>query len=165
MSKFLGPDTCLAVTASDPDTADGLAVRLTPGTTWVSHILQRLTLALVTDEAVRAGIEHAAVHYAERNTAFARALQERGLPTTPGDGLNLWVPLPVPATRVREELMHRGWLVREGDPFFLGEGDHGAFLRLTVHDLDEASARTLADDIARACRVLRADTGSGRIEA
>ena len=36
MSKFLGPDTCLAVTASDPDTADGIAVRLTPGTTSVT---------------------------------------------------------------------------------------------------------------------------------
>lgn len=165
MSKFLGPDTCLAVTASDADTADGLALRLTPGTTWVSHILQRLTLALVTDAAVRADIERAAEHYADRNAAFARALGERGLFVTPGDGLNLWVPLPVGAARVREELMHRGWLVREGDPFFLGDGDHGSFLRLTVHDLDGDSARVLADDIARACGVLRADVGSGRIEA
>lgn len=165
MSKFLGPDTCLAVTASDADTADGLAVRLTPGTTWVSHILQRLTLALVTDDEVRAGIERAAVHYAARNAAFARSLSDRGITVSPGDGLNLWVPLPVPAARVREELMHRGWLVREGDPFFLGESDHGAFLRLTVHDLDEASARTLADDLARACGVLRADAGSARIDA
>ncbi|MFJ4038836.1 aminotransferase class I/II-fold pyridoxal phosphate-dependent enzyme [Microbacterium sp. NPDC090007] len=165
MSKFLGPDTCLAVTASDPDTADGLAVRLTPGTTWVSHILQRLTLALVTDEAVRAGIEAAAEHYAARNAAFAHALTKRGLPTTAGDGLNLWVPLPVPAASVREELMRRGWLVREGDPFFLARERAGAFLRLTVHDLDEASAATLADDIAVAAGTRRAGARGGRIEA
>lgn len=158
MSKFLGPDTCLAVTASDPDTADGLGQRLTPGTTWVSHILQRLTLALVADHAVREGIERAAVHYAARNAAFCAQLTARGLPVSPGDGLNLWVPLPVPAAGVREDLMRRGWLVREGDPFFLGDGDHGSFLRLTVHDLDEASATTLADDLAAAAGVLR---GSG----
>lgn len=171
MSKFLGPDTCLAVTASDPDTADGLAIRLTPGTTWVSHILQRLTLALVTDDAVRAHIERAAVHYAERNAEFARELTARGLPVVPGDGLNLWVPLTpsVPAARVREDLMRRGWLVREGDPFFLdgggGDASRGSFLRLTVHDLDDVSRRTLADDLARACGVLRGDAGSGRIDA
>ncbi|MCM3501870.1 aminotransferase class I/II-fold pyridoxal phosphate-dependent enzyme [Microbacterium sp. P26] len=165
MSKFLGPDTCLAVTASDPDTADGLGQRLTPGTTWVSHILQRLTLALVTDQAVREGIESAAVHYAARNAAFCAQLTARGLPVSPGDGLNLWVPLPVPAAGVREDLMRRGWLVREGDPFFLGDGDHGSFLRLTVHDLDEASATTLADDLAAAAGVLRGSGRSGRIEA
>ncbi|MEX8031609.1 aminotransferase class I/II-fold pyridoxal phosphate-dependent enzyme [Microbacterium sp. 20-116] len=165
MSKFLGPDTCLAVTASDPDTADGLAVRLTPGTTWVSHILQRMTLALVTDDSVRADIEAAAEHYAARNAAFAAALTERGLPVAPGDGLNLWVPLPVPAASVREELMHRGWLVREGDPFFLSPDHAGAFLRLTVHDLDEASAAALADDLAVAAGALRPGVRGGRIEA
>ncbi|WZH36475.1 MAG: aminotransferase class I/II-fold pyridoxal phosphate-dependent enzyme [Microbacterium enclense] len=163
MSKFLGPDTCLAVTASDPDTADGLAVRLTPGTTWVSHILQRMTLALVTDDAVRADIERAATHYAERNAAFARALTERGLPVAPGDGLNLWVPLPVPAASVREDLMRRGWLVREGDPFFLSTAT-GSFLRLTVHDLDETSAATLADDLAAAVGTRRVAPRGGRIE-
>lgn len=164
MSKFLGPDTCLAVTASDPDTADGLAVRLTPGTTWVSHILQRLTLALVTDDEVRADIEAAAVHYAARNAAFARSLTERGLPTTPGDGLNLWVPLPVNAASVRDDLMRRGWLVREGDPFFLSPAPVGDFLRLTVHDLDESSATALADDIAVAAGTRRPDPRGGRIE-
>lgn len=165
MSKFLGPDTCLAVTASDPDTADGLAVRLTPGTTWVSHILQRLTLALVTDDGVRADIEAAAVHYAARNAAFARSLTERGLPTTPGDGLNLWVPLPVSAASVRDDLMRRGWLVREGDPFFLSPAPAGDFVRLTVHDLDESSATALADDIAVAAGTRRPDPRGGRIEA
>ncbi len=164
MSKFLGPDTCLAVTASDPDTADGLAVRLTPGTTWVSHILQRMTLALVTDDAVRAHIERAATHYADRNAAFARALTERGLPVTPGDGLNLWVPLPVPAASVRDDLMRRGWLVREGDPFFLSPAT-GSFLRLTVHDLDAASATALADDLATAAGTRRPTTRGGRIGA
>src|SRR5699024_11164467 len=37
VSKFLGPDMCLAVAATDPATAERLAMRLSPGTTWVSH--------------------------------------------------------------------------------------------------------------------------------
>ncbi|CAH0192114.1 aminotransferase class I/II-fold pyridoxal phosphate-dependent enzyme [Microbacterium sp. Bi128] len=164
VSKFLGPDMCLAVVASDDETADRLALRLTPGTTWVSHILQRLTLALVTDLEVRDGIERAATHYADRNAAFAALLAARGLPLTVGDGLNLWVPLPAPAARVREELMRRGWLVRDGDHFFLSPDAAGDYLRLTVHGLTDVEAAALADDLATAVAALRPPTRSGRIE-
>jgi len=164
VSKFLGPDMCVAVVASDDETADRLAVRLTPGTTWVSHILQRLTLALVTDPAVRAGIERAAEHYAARNAAFAAALTARGLPVAAGDGLNLWVPLPVSAAGVREDLMRRGWLVRGGDHFFLSP-DAGEHVRLTVHALSAADAETLADDLVDAVSVRAGRSGNGRIKA
>ena len=150
VSKFLGPDTCLAVTASDRDTAERLATRLTPGTTWVSHLLQRLTLALMSDAAVLQRIEQAGRHYAARNDAFARRLTARGIPTEAGDGLNLWVALPVPARAVVDRLMRRGWLARSGDDFVLGEPSPSHRLRLTVHDLDDAGAESLADDIAAA---------------
>ncbi|MGB4776981.1 aminotransferase class I/II-fold pyridoxal phosphate-dependent enzyme, partial [Microbacterium sp.] len=69
VSKFLGPDMCLAITASDPATAERLALRLSPGTTWVSHLLQRLGHALLADDEVRAGIRRASDHYARRNAA------------------------------------------------------------------------------------------------
>ena len=150
VSKFLGPDMCLAVTASDPRTADRLAMRLTPGTTWVSHLLQRLTHALVSDEGALAEIEAAGAHYAERNAAFARMLTERGIPAAAGDGLNLWVRLPVSARAVTERLMRRGWLARPGDDFVLADRDAARHLRLTVHDLDDEDAELLADDIAAA---------------
>ncbi|MUN08389.1 aminotransferase class I/II-fold pyridoxal phosphate-dependent enzyme [Agromyces luteolus] len=152
VSKFLGPDMCLAVTASDPETADRLAMRLTPGTTWVSHLLQRLALALVTDPGVVSGIEAAGSHYAERNAAFASRLTALGVPATAGDGLNLWVALPVPARDVSEQLMRRGWLVRAGDEFVLSEAPAARRLRLTVHDLADADAERLAADIAAAVR-------------
>lgn len=152
VSKFLGPDMCLAVTASDPDTAERLAMRLTPGTTWVSHLLQRLTLALVTDPEVTARIAQAGAHYAARNDAFAARLTALGVPATAGDGLNLWVPLPVPARDVSEQLMRRGWLVRAGDEFVLADAPASRRLRLTVHDLADADADRLAADIAAAVR-------------
>ncbi|SEA76408.1 aminotransferase class I/II-fold pyridoxal phosphate-dependent enzyme [Leifsonia sp. 21MFCrub1.1] len=153
VSKFLGPDMCLAVAATDPETAERLAFRLSPGTTWVSHILQRLVLAQLTDETALAEIADAGRHYAERNSAFAARLTARGLPAEAADGLNLWVELPVPARSVAERLMRRGWLARTGDEFQLAE--HPApshHLRLTVHDLtDEESAR-LIDDLVDAAR-------------
>lgn len=153
VSKFLGPDMCLAVTASDPDTAEGLAMRLTPGTTWVSHLLQRLVLALVTDPGVAAKIAEAGAHYAARNDAFAARLATLGVPATAGDGLNLWVALPVPARDVSEQLMRRGWLVRAGDEFVLADAPAASRrLRLTVHDLGDADADRLAADIAAAVR-------------
>lgn len=152
VSKFLGPDMCLAVTASDPETAERLAMRLTPGTTWVSHLLQRLTLALVTDPAVAARIAEAGAHYAARNDAFADRLTALGVPASAGDGLNLWVALPVAARDVKEQLMRRGWLVRTGDEFALGDVPARDRLRLTVHDLAAADAERLADDVAAAVR-------------
>jgi DNA-binding transcriptional MocR family regulator len=158
VSKFLGPDLCLAVTASDPETAERLARRLTPGTTWVSHILQRLALALVTDPAVLAGIDRAGLHYADRNATFARLLVDRGLPAEAGDGLNLWVPLPAPIDVVREQLMRRGWLARSGAEFFL-RGHGSAHLRLTVHALSDDDAVRLADDLAASVGT----AGDGRI--
>ncbi|MET0296950.1 MAG: aminotransferase class I/II-fold pyridoxal phosphate-dependent enzyme [Microbacterium sp.] len=155
VSKFLGPDMCLAVTASDPDTAERLAMRLTPGTTWVSHLLQRLVHALVSDPAVMEGITDAGAHYAARNEDFARALSERGLPVEAGDGLSLWVPLPAPARAVTEQLMRRGWLARGGDDFVLSDLGASRRLRLTVHDLDDQDAAELADDLVASVAAAR----------
>lgn len=161
VSKSLGPDMCLAVAASDPATAARLAMRLTPGTTWVSHLLQRLTLALVSDPDVMQGIADAGAHYAERNDAFAARLTALGLPATAGDGLNLWVPLPVPARDVTEQLMRRGWLVRAGDEFALADAPAASRrLRLTVHDLADGDADRLATDIVAAVRA-----AGGRLDA
>lgn len=163
VSKFLGPDMCLAVTASDPETAERLAMRLTPGTTWVSHLLQRLTLALVTDAATMAAIERAGAHYAARNAAFIERLTAEGVPADAGDGLNLWIPLPVSARAVSEQLMRRGWLARAGDDFVLGDGEPSRRLRLTVHDLDDADAARLAVDVAAAVRAAGGRLGAREV--
>lgn len=150
VSKFLGPDMCLAVTASDPDTAERLARRLNPGSQWVSHLLQRLGHALLTDADAVAAVARAAEHYAGRNAAAAAALTDAGVTVAPGDGLSLWVPLPVPARSVSEQLMRRGWLARPGDEFVLESDAAARHLRLTVHDLSDADLRRLASDLAEA---------------
>ncbi|UNK72547.1 aminotransferase class I/II-fold pyridoxal phosphate-dependent enzyme [Microbacterium sp. H1-D42] len=153
VSKFLGPDMCLALAATDPTTAERLSMRLSPGTTWVSHLLQRLAHAQLTDADVRAQISRAAAYYAERNATFAAALAARGIPTASSDGLSLWVQLAVPARIAAERLMRRGWLARTGDEFRLDETTPASHhLRLTVHDLSDADAERLIDDLAAAQR-------------
>ncbi len=153
VSKFLGPDMCLALAATDPTTAERLAMRLNPGTTWVSHLLQRLAHAQLADADVRARIAEAAAHYAARNGAFVSALAERGIETASSDGLSLWVRLAVPARTAAERLMRRGWLVRTGDEFRIDEASPASdHLRLTVHDLSAADTARLLDDLEAAAR-------------
>lgn len=150
VSKFLGPDMSLALVASDPHTAERLGIRLRPGTAWVSHLLQRLSLALLTDPAVRERIEDAGAHYAARNTAFRAALARHGLDAAPGEGLSLWVRVASPAHEVTERLRERGWLVRSGDEFRVS-GDAAPAshrIRVTAHHLDDATQERLAEAIA-----------------
>lgn len=153
VSKFLGPDMCLALAATDPTTAERLAMRLNPGTTWVSHLLQRLAHAQLSDAGVRRRIEAAAAQYAARNSAFVAALAERGITTHSADGLSLWVRLPIPARTAAERLMRRGWLVRTGDEFHIDAAAPASeHLRLTVHDLSDADRARLLDDLEAAAR-------------
>ncbi|KNY06981.1 aminotransferase class I/II-fold pyridoxal phosphate-dependent enzyme [Microbacterium sp. GCS4] len=153
VSKFLGPDMCLAVAATDPTTAERLAMRLSPGTTWVSHLLQRLTLTQLTDPDVTASIAAAREHYVERNARFSSLLRDAGLDAPQTDGLSLWVALPRPARLVAERLMRRGWLARTGDEFALDErAAPSHHLRLTVHDLSDDDAETLVTDLVAATR-------------
>jgi hypothetical protein len=60
--------------------------------------------------------------------------------------------------------MRRGWLVRDGDHFFLSPDTAGDYLRLTVHQLSDAEAVALADDIVSAVAALRPPARGGRIE-
>jgi DNA-binding transcriptional MocR family regulator len=157
VSKFLGPDSCLALVASDRHTADRLALRLRPGTTWVSHLLQRLAHAQLADADVLAGIRDTGRHYAERNAAFATLLTAAGLATQAGEGLSLWVDCQAPAEATVARLMRRGWLARAGDEFALTESPEGAsrYVRLTVHHLDDAAQTALARDVAAAAAEAR----------
>lgn len=153
VSKFLGPDMCLAIAATDVETAERLAMRLSPGTTWVSHLLQRLALTQLTDETVRTEVAAAAAHYAERNASFVERLRAQGIDATESDGLSLWVELSRPARTVADRLMRRGWLARTGDDFALDErAEPSHHLRLTVHDLSDADAETLVADLVAAGR-------------
>ena len=143
----------LAIVATDPHTQSRLAMRLSPGTTWVSHILQRLTLSQLTMPAAQRVVADAAQHYATRNAAFADLLIARGIAAPALSAISLWVDTGTSADAVVRELMKRGWLARTEDEFALNRSPgSGTHVRLTVHDLSDDDQRQLADDLVASVR-------------
>ncbi|MFJ6429264.1 aminotransferase class I/II-fold pyridoxal phosphate-dependent enzyme [Microbacterium maritypicum] len=149
VSKFLGPDMRLAVTASDRVTAQRLALRLSPGTMWVSHVMQRLAATMLRDDETRELVIEAGAHYAGRNRLFVSMLVEQGMHAQADSGLNVWVDVRDDATEISRRLASRGWLVRPGSEFALdpGSSQGSTHLRLTVHTLDDAEMQRLVDDL------------------
>ncbi|WP_440313030.1 aminotransferase class I/II-fold pyridoxal phosphate-dependent enzyme [Leucobacter chromiireducens] len=147
LSKVLGPDLRVALVASDPLTAEQLALRISGGITWVSHLLQRVSLALLTAPGSDERTARASAHYAERASSFVAQLARVGLTGSGRDGLNVWVRTGAPAVDMLPRLRERGWLARGGHEFALG-ATFAAWVRLTVHALDDAEQARLADDLA-----------------
>lgn len=148
MSKTLGPDLRLAFIASDVDTSSALRLRLNAGSQWVSHLLQDLTLACLTDKAFIASMTETRRHYRQQNEKLAAALARHGdSHAAPGDGLNFWLPLPTASQPYALRLARAGWLVREGEVFGIRTPSHG--LRLSLGRLSDAEIARLAADIAQ----------------
>lgn len=156
MSKFLGPDLRLALLASDLDTAQQLRARLSPGTTWVSRILQRVAVGMLEHPDTPAALERARAHYASRNEELRALLRDRKIIVRGDDGLNMWVECEVDARTVSEAMMKRGWLVRTGGVFHLDVDESAAELRLTTHTLTPAELIDLANDLRSAIDEARA---------
>ena len=149
MSKALGPDLRLAFVASDTATSAKLRLRLNAGSQWVSHLLQDLVYACLTDEAFPQQQALARQFYASQQQKLARALRSRGIENAPpGDGLNLWLPLPAASQTAAFSLAKSGWLVREGEAFGVSAPAHG--LRITISTLSDNDITRLAADIHQA---------------
>ena len=93
-SKSLNPDLRLAVMTGDAESMARVQNRFFVGERWVSHILQRLAAAMITDEAVRKHFKFAIAEYRKRRQAFLSALDERGISAVGPFGWNVWVPVP-----------------------------------------------------------------------
>jgi DNA-binding transcriptional MocR family regulator len=151
VAKFLGPDLRVAVVASDQGTADRLGSRLRPGATWVSHLLQQLTVTLLESDAVAQQLEHARHVYAERVDSLREALTTAGVDAPfPTDGLNVWVPVPHSSGAVVEALRDAGWSVRDGSPFRTPTSRTPHGVRITASRLTESQAREFAHCLAGA---------------
>lgn len=146
MSKALGPDMRMALIACDTVTSAHLRLRLNPGSQWVSHLLQDLVFACLTDDRFRERLDDNRRFYASQQRKMAAALHARGVShVLPGDGLNLWLPLTGPSQPLAFQLAQAGWLVREGEPFGIQTPAHG--LRLSLSTLNDDDIARLTDDI------------------
>jgi DNA-binding transcriptional MocR family regulator len=141
VAKALGPDLRVALLSSDPRTHARVEGRQTLGIRWVSHILQRLVVALWRDRAA-ARAEQA---YTRRRAALLRALRERGIASHGASGLNVWIPVAEESS-VIEALLQKGWAVQAGARYRIATRPA---IRVTIAALEPADAERFAEDLAQ----------------
>ena len=140
VSKSLGPDLRVALLSSDARTHARVEGRQTLGIRWVSHILQRLVVALWRDRSP----ERAGRIYTERREALLRELSARGVPAHGVSGLNVWIPVPEESAIV-QALQQRGWAVMAGERYRI---QSGPAIRATISRLEPRDAARFAEDLA-----------------
>lgn len=146
VSKALGPDLRLAFVACDADTAARLRIRLAPGMTWVSHILQGLVAGCLGSEQVRRQVESARAAYAARREQLYQALRAHDIALCrPSGGLNVWIPVARDARDVAYAMAKKGWLVRLGSAYDVQAASQA--IRITVSHLRDGQAEQLARDL------------------
>ncbi|MDT8701487.1 transcriptional regulator PtsJ [Kluyvera ascorbata] len=149
VSKTLGPDLRLAFVASDTATSAKLRLRLNAGSQWVSHLLQDLVYACLSDTDFQQSLEQTRQFYAGQQQKMAQALRAQGIThIAHGDGLNFWLPLTDSSQDMAFTLAKSGWLVREGDAFGVQSPAQG--LRITLSTLNDNDINRLAGDIRQA---------------
>jgi DNA-binding transcriptional MocR family regulator len=147
-SKPFGPDLRVALVAGDATTISRVRGRQSVGTGWVSTVLQRLVLALMTDPSVARLIDDARDSYEQRRNALVMALAARGVPAVGGSGINVWVPLPGgDETATVARLRDAGYAVAPGA---LNRLASPPGVRITISLLDLDGVDALADAVAGA---------------
>lgn len=147
-SKWLGPDLRVAVVTGDPITIARLQRRQAISVRWVSHVLQRLTLALWSDPSSGRLFSRAAEAYAARRDALIDALTAHDIRAHGRSGFNVWIPVREETATV-QALADRGWAVAAGERFRL---QSPPAIRVTTSALLPQEAKRFAADLAMAAR-------------
>ncbi|MGW1708828.1 aminotransferase class I/II-fold pyridoxal phosphate-dependent enzyme [Streptomyces sp. NPDC002206] len=144
VAKAYGPDLRVATLTGDAVTVDRVLGRQQLGPGWVSRLLQRAVVHLLTTGAVDS--DAVARAYGERRDALVQALMERGVEAHGRSGMNVWVPVS-DETGAVARLLNAGWAVAPGARFRV-VAPQG--IRLTVSSLTPADIAPLADAVAAA---------------
>jgi DNA-binding transcriptional MocR family regulator len=146
VSKSLGPDLRLAILAGDATTVARVEGRRLLAAGWVSHLLQRLVVALWRDPGAEARAAHVAQTYTHRRDALQEALRLRGIESHGRSGLNVWIPVAHEDATVAS-LQESGWGVLAGDRFRIASARG---IRVTTARLEPEDALRLAADVESA---------------
>ncbi|MFG1399968.1 aminotransferase class I/II-fold pyridoxal phosphate-dependent enzyme [Roseixanthobacter pseudopolyaromaticivorans] len=148
VSKYIGPDLRLAVVNSSHELSRASLSLSAFTSRWVSSILQKSVLAVLTAPGYRQLVASAAAAYERRREDVIAALAGRGIKAHGCDGMNVWIPVADEQT-VARRLLDAGWTVRTGSVFRLAAP---SAIRITTSvipkPLAEEFARTL-DSILR----------------
>jgi DNA-binding transcriptional MocR family regulator len=148
VAKALGPDLRLGFLSGDAETLGRVEGRQRMGLRWVSFLLQRTVLALLSDAGARSAVRRAARCYAERREALLGALASRGVRASGRSGMNVWVPVPEEGT-VAQRLLAQGFAVTPGERFRIHSPPG---IRITTAALRPGEAERVADALASTLR-------------
>ena len=143
-SKALNPDLRMAVMTGDDATMSRINRRMLVTERWVSHILQRVAYALLTDESVRKQLRDAAQTYNTRREALVAALDRHRIHAQGGSGYNVWVPVREETATV-QGLAGKRYAVSPGERYRLNTPPG---IRITASRLGEKDAPKFAAALA-----------------
>jgi len=145
-AKAINPDLRLAVMTGDDETVQSVQCRMIVGCRWVSHILQRIAHAILSDSCARKCLTHAAQTYQFRREGLRAALLSQGIEVDCRSGFNVWLPVDA-ETPVVQALAQSGWAVAAGERFRI-QSDPG--IRITASTLEPDEAKRFATDVRAA---------------
>lgn len=155
VSKSLGPDLRLAIVAGDATSVARVEGRRLIGAGWVSHLIQRIVVALWRDPQAQRMLRCATEAYARRRHALLAELAAAGVEGHGRSGLNVWIPVAHEDATVAA-LLDRGWGVLAGERFRIGAP---RAIRVTTATLEPDDARRFARDLTDALAPLPARLG------
>lgn len=115
-AKYLGPDYRIAAMLASQKTTQRMKARRVASGHWVSHILQKLALAVWREPQTGGLITQARLAYEERRKRFMAVLAEGGVAALGDDGLFVWLKTDH-CERVAARLYRAGWSTRTGADF------------------------------------------------
>ena len=146
LGKALGPDLRISVAVGDAATIDRVAMSISNGPGWVSHMLQRAAAYLLTDKATVKLVAEAQRSYRERRNELIAALAEHGIAASGRSGINVWVPTNDEQATV-EAARAAGFAIRAADAYRVYSAPA---VRVTISNLRSGEIQRLADAIANA---------------
>lgn len=148
VAKSLGPDSRLALIAGDSETLDRLEGRLQLGAGWVSHFLQRVVAAQLSNPATAEAIRRAAERYRDRRERMVASLAAHGVAATGKSGFQVWIPV-ADEVAVVSAVQAEGFAIRSSVGYRLSSAPA---VRVTVCALTDDQIDRIAQAIAGALR-------------
>jgi len=130
-SKSHGPDLRIAALGGPAALVDRIVARRMLGPGWTSRMLQQVLLELLTGNDGILAVTEARRAYHARQREMVRALHAHGAAASPGDGVNLWLPVASESEAI-VHLAAAGVRVAPGRPFGSGPADGPEHVRVTV---------------------------------
>lgn len=146
-SKSHGPDLRLAAMSGPARIIGDIISRRQLGQGWSSRLLQRILLALLTEDRALRQVADARDEYQRRREAVVSELAARDVQVHSSDGINIWVPVADESAAI-VRLASQGIGVTPGAPFSVLPETRG-HIRVTVGAATDSHGE-LAEMIASA---------------